>query len=384
MGPLEGIKVVELAGIGPGPMCAMLLADLGAEVVRIDRLEAVDLGLEQDRQFNVLNRGRKSVSIDLKKPQGIDAVLRLIDGADALIEGFRPGVMEKLGLGPDVCLARNPRLVYGRMTGWGQDGPLAHAAGHDINYIALTGALHAIGTKGGPPVPPLNLVGDFGGGALYLAFGICAGIVDTQRSGRGQVVDAAMTDGASSLMTAIYGLFASGEVSTERGANVLDSGAHYYGVYECGDGRFVSVGSLEGKFYDELVQRSGLDEVAKRDGLGDRQDKAGWDAYKERLAAIFKTRTRDEWCAAMEGTDVCFAPVLDYDEAPSHPHNVARGTFVDYDGVIQPAPAPRFSRTPGGIQRPPATRGEHTEEVLTDWGFTAGELDALRVAGAIK
>jgi len=308
MGPLEGIKVVELAGIGPGPMCAMLLADLGAEVVRIDRLEAVDLGLEQDRQFNVLNRGRKSVSIDLKKPQGIDAVLRLIDGADALIEGFRPGVMEKLGLGPDVCLARNPRLVYGRMTGWGQDGPLAHAAGHDINYIALTGALHAIGTKGGPPVPPLNLVGDFGGGALYLAFGICAGIVDTQRSGRGQVVDAAMTDGASSLMTAIYGLFASGEVSTERGANVLDSGAHYYGVYECGDGRFVSVGSLEGKFYDELVQRSGLDEVAKRDGLGDRQDKAGWDAYKERLAAIFKTRTRDEWCAAMEGTDVCSRP----------------------------------------------------------------------------
>jgi alpha-methylacyl-CoA racemase len=384
MGPLEGIKVVELAGIGPGPMCAMLLADLGAEVVRIDRLEAVDLGLEQDRQFNLLNRGRKSVSIDLKKPEGIDAVLRLIDGADALIEGFRPGVMEKLGLGPDVCLARNPRLVYGRMTGWGQDGPLAHAAGHDINYIALTGALHAIGTKGGPPVPPLNLVGDFGGGALYLAFGICAGIVDTQRSGRGQVVDAAMTDGASSLMTAIYGLFASGEVSTERGANVLDSGAHYYGVYECGDGRFVSVGSLEGKFYDELVQRSGLDEAAKRDSLGDRQDKAGWDAYKERLAAIFKTRTRDEWCAAMEGTDVCFAPVLDYDEAPVHPHNVARATFVDYDGVIQPAPAPRFSRTPGGIQRPPATRGEHTEEVLTDWGFTAGELDLLRVAGAIK
>ena len=384
MGPLEGIKVVELAGIGPGPMCAMLLADLGAEVVRIDRLEAVDLGLEQDRQFNLLNRGRKSVSIDLKKAEGIDAVLRLIDGADALIEGFRPGVMEKLGLGPDVCLARNPRLVYGRMTGWGQDGPLAHAAGHDINYIALTGALHAIGTKGGPPVPPLNLVGDFGGGALYLAFGICAGIVDAQRSGRGQVVDAAMTDGASSLMTAIYGLFASGEVSTERGANVLDSGAHYYGVYECGDGRFVSVGSLEGKFYDELVQRSGLDEAAKRDSLGDRQDKAGWDAYKERLAAIFKTRTRDEWCAAMEGTDVCFAPVLDYDEAPAHPHNVARGTFVDYDGVIQPAPAPRFSRTPGGIQRPPATRGEHTEEVLTDWGFSAGELDGLRVAGAIK
>ena len=296
MGPLQGIKVVELAGIGPGPMCAMLLADLGAEVVRIDRLEAVDLGLDQDRQFNVLNRGRKSVSVDLKKPEGIEAVLRLVDGADALIEGFRPGVMEKLGLGPDVCLARNPRLVYGRMTGWGQDGPLALAAGHDINYIALTGALHAIGTKGGPPVPPLNLVGDFGGGALYLAFGVCAGIVEAQRSGLGQVVDTAMTDGASSLMTAIYGLFAAGVVTNERGTNVLDSGAHYYGVYECADGRYISVGSLEGKFYDELVERSGLDEVAERDGLGDRQDKAGWDGYKERLAAIFRTRTRDEWC----------------------------------------------------------------------------------------
>jgi alpha-methylacyl-CoA racemase len=270
------------------------------------------------------------------------------------------------------------------MTGWGQDGPLAHAAGHDINYIALTGALHAIGSKGGPPVPPLNLVGDFGGGALYLAFGVCAGIIDAQRSGLGQVVDTAMTDGASSLMTAIYGLFASGTVTNERGTNVLDSGAHYYGVYECADGRYISVGSLEGKFYDELVERSGLDEVAERDDLGDRQDRSGWDAYKARLAAIFRTRTRDEWCKAMEGTDVCFAPVLDFDEAPRHPHNVARGTFVDYDGVAQPAPAPRFSRTPGGIQRPPATRGEHTEEVLTDWGFVPGELDALRVAGAIK
>jgi alpha-methylacyl-CoA racemase len=380
MGPLKGIKVVELAGIGPGPMCAMLLADLGADVIRVDRLEATDLGLERDRQFNLLNRGRPSVSIDLKKPEGIEAVLRVIDQADALIEGFRPGVMEKLGLGPDVCLGRNPKLVYGRMTGWGQDGPLAHAAGHDINYIALTGALHAIGDKGGPPVPPLNLVGDFGGGAMYLAFGICAGLVEALRSGQGQVVDAAMTDGASSLMTAIYGLFASGDVTNDRGSNVLDSGAHYYGVYECADGRYVSVGSLEGKFYAELLEKTDLVDA----DLPDRQERQNWDGYKERLAAIFKTKTRDEWSQIMEGSDVCFAPVLDMDEAPRHPHNVARGTFVDYDGVMQPAPAPRFSRTPGGIRRPPASRGENTEEALMAWGFRDADLDRLRVAGAIK
>jgi alpha-methylacyl-CoA racemase len=380
MGPLHGIKVVELAGIGPGPMCAMLLADLGAEVIRVDRLEAVDLGIERDRQFNLLNRGRRSVAIDLKKPQGTEAVLRLIDQADALIEGFRPGVMEKLGIAPDVCLARNPKLIYGRMTGWGQDGPLAHAAGHDINYIALTGALHAIGSKGGPPVPPLNLVGDFGGGAMYLAFGICAGLVEAGRSGKGQVVDAAMTDGASSLMTAIYGLFASGTIVNERGNNMLDSGAHYYGVYECADGRYVSVGSLEGKFYAELVEKSGLEDA----DLPDRMERENWDGYKDNLAAVFKSKTRDEWCHIMEGSDVCFAPVLDLAEAPHHPHNIARRTFVEYDGVMQPAPAPRFSRTPEGIQRPPASRGEHTEEALRDWGFDDGDLDRLRVAGAIK
>jgi alpha-methylacyl-CoA racemase len=380
MGPLDGIKVVELAGIGPGPMCAMLLADLGAEVLRIDRLEAVDLGLERGRQFNLLNRGRRSASIDLKKPQGIEAVLRLVDRADALIEGFRPGVTEKLGLGPDVCLARNPRLVYGRMTGWGQDGPLAHAAGHDINYIALTGALHAIGNRGGPPVPPLNLVGDFGGGAMFLAFGICAGIIEASRSGRGQVVDAAMTDGASSLMTAIYGLFAAGSFTNQRGTNVLDSGAHYYGVYECADGRYVSVGSLEGKFYAELLEKLGLGD----DDLPDRQNPGHWAAYQAKVAAIFRTKTRDQWCEVMEGSDVCFAPVLDLDEAPRHPHNQARGTFEEYDGVVQPAPAPRFSRTPGAIQRPPAERGEHTDEALTDWGFGAHDLDRLRTAGAIK
>jgi alpha-methylacyl-CoA racemase len=380
MGPLDGIRVVELAGIGPGPMCAMLLADLGADVVRVDRLEAVDLGLDQARQYNLLNRGRRSVAIDIKKPEGRDAVLRLVDAADALIEGFRPGVMEKLGLGPDVCLARNPRLVYGRMTGWGQDGPLARAAGHDINYIALSGALHAIGNRGGPPVPPLNLVGDFGGGAMYLAFGLCAGVVAAQRSGQGQVVDAAMTDGASSLMTAIYGLFGAGAVTNDRGTNVLDSGAHYYGVYETSDGRFVSVGSLEGKFYAELLEKVGL----RDDELPDRLDRDNWEGYQQRLADVFRRKTRDEWCEVMEGSDVCFAPVLDLDEAPRHPHNVARATFVDYDGVVQPAPAPRFSATPGAIQRPPADRGEHTEEALADWGFSASDLDALRVAGAIK
>ena len=379
MGPLTGMKVVELAGIGPGPMCAMLLADLGAEVIRIDRLEATDLGIERDRQYNLLNRSRRSIAVDLKQPGAAETVLRLIDQADALIEGFRPGVMEKLGLGPDVCLARNPRLVYGRMTGWGQEGPHAHAAGHDINYIALTGALHAIGSDGGPPVPPLNLVGDFGGGAMYLAFGICAGLVESLRSGKGQVVDAAMTDGASSLMTAVYGLFASGMVTNERGRNVLDSGAHFYGVYTCADGRYVSIGSIEGKFYDELLQKTGLTEA----DLPNRMDRDHWRANKARLAEVFLTKTRDEWTEIMEGSDICFAPVLDLDEAPLHPHNAKRGTFVDYDGVIQPAPAPRFSRTPGEIQRPPADRGQHTTETLLDWGFTPTEVDTLRSAAVI-
>ncbi len=379
MGPLTGIKVVELAGIGPGPMCAMLLAGLGAEVIRVDRLAAVDLGIERDRQFNVLNRGRRSVAVDLKQPEGVDAVLRLVEQADALIEGFRPGVMEKLGLGPDVCLARNPRLVFGRMTGWGQDGPLAKAAGHDINYIALTGALHSIGTAGGPPVPPLNLVGDFGGGALYLAFGLCAALLEARRSGEGQVVDVAMTDGASSLMTAIYGLHASGSWAKERGTNVLDTGAHFYGTYECGDGGWVSVGSIEGKFHDELVEKLGLTDA----DLPGRMDGANWPAHKERLAAIFRTRTRDEWCSIMEGTDICFAPVLTLDEAPQHPHNVARGTFVEVDGVVQPGPAPRFSRTPGQVQRPPAARGEHTQEALADWGFSDEELAKLAATGVI-
>ena len=379
MGPLTGIRVVELAGIGPGPMCAMLLADLGADVIRVDRLEAVDLGIDSGREFNVLNRGRRSVSIDLKSPEGRDAVLRLVDQADALIEGFRPGVMEKLGLGPDICLARNPRLVFGRMTGWGQEGPMALAAGHDINYIALTGALHSIGLTDGAPVPPLNLVGDFGGGALYLAFGLCAALVEARSSGLGQVVDAAMVDGAASLMSAIYGMHGSGIWTDKRGDNILDTGTHYYGVYECSDGGYVSIGSIEAKFYAELLEKLGLTD----DDLPGRNDRDAWPAHKEKLAELFRQKTRDEWCAIMEGCDICFAPVLDMNEAPGHPHMAARSTFVEVDGVTQPAPAPRFSRTPGEIQRPPAARGEHTYEALRDWGFTTEDLALMAKAGVI-
>ncbi len=375
-GPLSGIKVVELAGIGPGPMCAMLLSDLGADVIRVDRVVSADLGINRPRKFNVLNRGRKSIAVDLKHPDGIEAVLRLIDQADALIEGFRPGVMEKLGLGPDVVHGRNPKLVYGRMTGWGQDGPLATAAGHDINYIALTGALAAIGTKGGPPVPPLNLVGDFGGGAMYLAFGICAALLHAQRTGEGQVVDAAMVDGASSLLSAIYGIYASDAWKLERGSNILDTGAHYYGTFECADGGWVSIGSIEAKFYAELEEKIGLT-------LPDQNNQALWDDYKATVAARFKEKTRDEWCAIMEGSDICFAPVLDMSEAPQHPHNLARGTFVQVEGVTQPGPAPRFSKTPGAIQRPPADPGDHTDEALAEWGFSAAEVEKLHQAGAI-
>jgi alpha-methylacyl-CoA racemase len=379
MGPLNGYKVIELAGIGPAPMCAMLLSDLGAEVLRIDRTADAGLGISLQTKFSLLNRGRRSVALDLKQPEAIETVLRLVDKADALIEGFRPGVMERLGIGPDVCLRRNPRLVYGRMTGWGQEGPLASAAGHDINYIALSGALNTIGRRGQAPVPPLNLIGDFGGGALYLAFGVVTGLLETQKSGKGQVIDAAMVDGAASLMTAIYGMYGAGFWTDERGANVLDTGAHYYDVYETSDGKYVSIGSIEGKFYDELLRLSGL----KKEELAPQNDRKAWPQMKERVAALFRTKTRDEWCKIMEGSDICFAPVLSMAEAPKHPHNKLRETFVEQDGVVQPAPAPRFSRTPGAIQRPPARPGEHTEEALRDWGFNATDLERLRSSGAI-
>jgi alpha-methylacyl-CoA racemase len=379
MGVLSGYKIIEFAGIGPAPMCAMLLSDMGAEVLRIDRAEDANLGIPTDAKFGVLQRGRRSVALDLKKKEGTEVALKLIAKADALIEGFRPGVMERLGLGPDLCLARNPRLVFGRMTGWGQDGPLAHAAGHDINYIALTGALHSIGRKGEAPVPPLNLVGDFGGGGVYLALGVVAALLEAQKSGKGQVIDVAMIDGASSLMAAIYGLRAAGRWTDTRGDNILDTGSHYYDVYETSDGKYVSIGSIEPKFYAELLQLSGLE----HEELPRQNDKNAWPGLKERVAAVFRTKTREEWCRIMEGSDVCFAPVLSMQEAPQHPHNRQRGTFVEVDGVVQPAPAPRFSRTPSAVQSPPAQPGEHTEEALRDWGFSATELEQLRGCGAI-
>jgi alpha-methylacyl-CoA racemase len=378
-GPLNGFRIVELAGIGPGPFCAMLLADLGAEVLRVERTADAGLGIAKPVEFDLYNRSRRCIAVDLKTPAGVQAVLRLLERADALIEGFRPGVMERLGLGPDVCLARNPRLVYGRMTGWGQTGPLSHAAGHDWNYIAITGALHAIGRAGEAPVPPLNLVGDFGGGSLYLALGILAGLLEAQKSGQGQVVDAAITDGAASLMTLFYGLHAAGLWREERGRNLLDTGAHFGEIYETKDGRHVSVLAIEPKFYAELCHRIGMDAGT----LPAQNDQAEWPGLKERFAAVFRTKTRDEWCAILEGTDACFAPVLSLAEAPSHPHNVARGTFVEVAGVVQPAPAPRFSRTPGAVQSPPARPGEHTDAALADWGFPADEIAALRAARAI-
>jgi len=379
MGTLSGYKIVEFAGIGPAPMCAMLLADMGADVLRIDRAEDAALGITLDAKYSLLSRGRKSVAIDLKKPEGVAAAMKLVEGADALLEGFRPQVMERLGLGPDECLKRNPKLIYGRMTGWGQEGPLAHAAGHDINYIALSGVLASIGRRGEAPVPPLNLVGDFGGGGLYLALGVVAGLLEASKSGKGQVVDSAMVDGAASLLTAIYGMHASGMWSDKRGDNILDTGAHFYDVYETKDGEYVSIGSIEPKFYAELLKRSGLEgqEMPRQ------MDRKAWPDLKEKFEALFKTKTRDEWCKIMEGSDICFAPVLSMAEAPSHPHNIQRGTFVEVEGVVQPGPAPRFSRTPSKIQRPPAKPGEHTEEALREWGFSAAELEKLRGAGAI-
>lgn len=379
MGPLTGYRIVEFAGIGPGPMCAMLLSDMGAEVLRIDRMSDAELGVAMEPRLNILNRGRRSVALDLKRPEGIGAAMRLLEKADALIEGFRPGVMERMGLGPDQVLARNSKMVYGRMTGWGQEGPLALAAGHDTNYIALTGALHAIGRKGEPPVPPLNLIGDFGGGALYLAMGLLAGLLETHKSGRGQVIDAAMVDGAASLMTIFYALKAAGIWIDERESNVLDGGAHFFGAYETKDGKYVCIASIEAKFYAELLRLCGL----KDEKMPHQNDRSKWNEMKQRFAAMFKTKTRDQWCEILEGSDSCFAPVLSLGEAPNHPHMAHRKTFVEVEGVVQPGPAPRFSRTPSAIQRTAARPGEHTQEALRDWGFSADELAKLRSAKAI-
>jgi alpha-methylacyl-CoA racemase len=376
MGPLTGFKIVEIAGIGPAPMCAMLLADLGATVLRVERMQESGLGIDKPSRFEVMNRSRHAIAVDLKNPQGVKTVLRLVAGADAFIEGFRPGVTERLGIGPDACLAHNPRLVYGRMTGWGQSGPLAQAAGHDLNYIALTGVLDAIGRAGANPTPPLNLVGDFGGGALYLALGIACGLLEAQRSGKGQVVDAAMTDGAASLMTMFYGMRATGQLTPLRGGNILDSGAFFYEVYECADGKHVAIAPIEDKFLAELYR---LLELDVRD-FPAKLDTARWPAAKEKLAAVFKTKTRDEWCRLLEGSDACFAPVLSLDEAPEHPHNKARGTFVTVDGIVQPAPAPRFSRTPSATPSPPEAP---SAGVLREWGFSKSEIATLRDAKAI-
>lgn len=379
MGPLEGVKVVEIAGIGPGPFCAMMLADMGAEVVRVDRAQGVS-GVPGNTSKDLINRGRQSIGVDLKNPDGVETVLRLVETADALIEGFRPGVAERLGIGPDACLERNPKLVYGRMTGWGQEGPMAQAAGHDINYIALAGALEPVGRAGDRPLPPLNIIGDFGGGGLMLAFGIACALVEAQRSGEGQVIDAAMVDGAAVLTTFVHGLRAMDFWQDERGTNLLDTGAWFYEVYETKDNKYVSVGSLEPQFFAELVRLSGLDESE----LPAQMDRSTWPEMKERLAEVFKQKTRDEWTEIMEGTDVCFAPVLSMGEAPEHPHNQARGTFVEVDGVVQPGPAPRFSRTAPEIQGPPPIPGQHTEDVLAAWGFADDEIAKLRDAGAVK
>lgn len=372
MGPLENIKVVELAGIGPGPFAATLLADLGATVLRVERTEPVDLGLKRPARYDLLLRNRERLALDLKRPEAAQQVLELVESADVLIEGFRPGVAERLGLGPDECLARNPRLVYGRITGWGQDGPLAHAAGHDLNYIALTGILAAIGRKGGPPAIPLALTGDFSGGALYLVIGVLSALLEARHSGQGQVIDAAIVDGTASMALPFYGMHAAGMWRPERGSNVLDSGAPFYDVYECQDGEWISIGPIEARFYVQLLQQLGIEPQR----LGPQNDPAAWPAAKVALAQVFRSRSREAWCDLLEGTDVCFAPVLNFDEAPQHAHLRARGTFIEVDGVIQPGPAPRFSRSIPAVPKPPQTQpGVDFAEALARWqGAGCGRL----------
>jgi alpha-methylacyl-CoA racemase len=380
MGPLAGFRIIEMAGIGPAPFAATLLADMGAEVIRLDRQEAADLGLPgREPKFDVLHRGRRSLALDVKAEAGREVVRKLATKADALIEGFRPGVMERLGLGPDQLLAANPRLVYGRMTGFGQDGPMAQSAGHDINYIALAGVLHAIGRKGEAPVPPLNLVGDFGGGGMFLAFGVLCGLLEAQKSGKGQVVDAAMVDGAAYLLAGIYGLYAQGAWKDERGVNFVDTGAPWYDVYQTKDGKWLSVGAIEQRFYGELIDKLGLASA----GLPKQHDRKGWPLLRERFAAAIALRTRDEWEGIFAGSDACVAPVLAMSEVEQHPHNAARGTFVRRDGVLQPGPAPRFSRTVPQMGTPARGRGADGEAILADWGFASAEIDRLAKSGVV-
>jgi alpha-methylacyl-CoA racemase len=382
-GPLAGYRIIEIAGIGPGPFCAMLLADMGADVVRVDRAErASGDSSAAPPYYDVMGRGRRSIAVDLKNPDGVETVLKLVESADGLIEGFRPGVMERLGIGPEQCHARNPKLVFGRMTGWGQDGPYAAWAGHDINYIALAGCLAHIGSTDGPPVPPLNLVGDFGGGGMFLAFGVVCALLDAQKSGKGQVVDAAMVDGAAVLMSMFHGFRATGMWTNERGSNLLDTGSHFYDAYECSDGEYVSIGSIEPQFYAELLRITGLSDDPE---FAKQMDRSAWPGLKQRLREVFRTKTRDEWCALMEHTDVCFAPVLTIDEAAGHPHNVARKTFVEVGGISQPSPAPRFSRTHAELSRPPSNVGQHSADVLSDWlGMGGDEITKLHESGAVR
>ncbi len=377
MGPLAGLRVVELQGIGPGPFCGMMLADMGAEIIRVDRSSAVGSGA---RTADVLARGRKSIAVDLKHPQGVETVLKLVESADVLLEGFRPGVTERLGLGPDVCLARNPKLVYGRMTGWGQTGTMAHAAGHDINYISLSGVLHAIGEPESRPTPPLNLVGDFGGGGMLLAFGIVAALYERGVSGKGQVIDAAMTDGSALLMNSIFGMMSQGVWNQNRGSNLLDGGAHFYGTYETKDGRHVSIGSIEPQFYALLLEKTGLDQDPD---LANQMSRDDWPKLRDKLEAVIASKTRDEWDKIMLGTDICYAPILNFAEAVKHPHNQARQTFVASADITQAAPAPRFSRTEPELPQPPVAPGEHSDEVLASIGLDSAAIAELKESGAV-
>ena len=373
MGPLHGVRIIELAGIGPGPFCGMVLADLGAEVISVERVGAQ----AEKPALDCSRRGKRSISLNLKSEAGVEALLKLVESADALFEGFRPGVVEKLGIGPEQCLERNPKLIYGRMTGWGQYGPMSHAAGHDINYISLTGALHAIGRPGEKPVPPLNLVGDFGGGGMFLALGIVSGILEARTSGKGQVIDAAMTDGSAVLMSMFNTAYEMGRHSLERGTNRLDGGAHFYDTYETRDGKYISIGSIEPQFYNQLLEVANL----PREQFGQQMDRLRWPELKQAIAEVFLQKTRDEWCELMEGADICFAPVLDLKEAQNHPHNLARQTYVDVGGIKQPAPAPRFSRTEPAVRHEARPYGADTNAVLAEVGYSA-ELDNMRAQSA--
>lgn len=377
-GPLQGLKIIEIVGLGPGPFAAMMLADMGAEVIRIERPPKPSannpfpmLGTAAD----VMARGRRSLALDLKQPEDRQLLLQLIAAADGLIEGFRPGVMEKLGLGPEPCLAVRPALVYGRITGWGQDGPLAQAAGHDLNYLAITGMLHAIGRSDSAPPPPLNLLADFGGGGMLLAFGMVCAMLEASRSGKGQVIDAAMVDGAALLGAMIYGFKAYGAWSQQRSSNLLDGGAHFYDSYRCADGRYIAIAPIEPQFYAELLKRLQIDDPA----FAAQMDASRWPELKQKLQAIFATHDRRHWCDLLEGSEVCFAPVLDMDEAPQHPHMASRNSFIDIAGVRQPAPAPRFSRTPASVSRPPASPGQHSEQILADWGIAPEQIETYRL-----